>query len=67
MRHPDAGSVAEFATGSDVPVINGGDGPNEHPTQALLDLLTIDKELHRFERGIDGMHIALVGDQTNSM
>jgi aspartate carbamoyltransferase catalytic subunit len=62
MRHPDAGSVAEFATGSDVPVINGGDGPNEHPTQALLDLLTIDKELHRFERGIDGMHIALVGD-----
>ncbi|MBQ4848619.1 aspartate carbamoyltransferase [Pseudoalteromonas sp. MMG012] len=62
MRHPDAGSVSEFATGSDVPVINGGDGPNEHPTQALLDLLTIDRELGRFERGIDGMHIALVGD-----
>ncbi len=62
MRHPDAGSVAEFATGSDVPVINGGDGPNEHPTQALLDLLTIDRELSRFGTGIDGMHIALVGD-----
>jgi aspartate carbamoyltransferase catalytic subunit len=62
MRHPDAGSVAEFATGSTVPVINGGDGPNEHPTQALLDLLTIEKELARFERTIDGMHIALVGD-----
>jgi aspartate carbamoyltransferase catalytic subunit len=62
MRHPDAGSVAEFATGSTVPVINGGDGPNEHPTQALLDLLTIEKELARFERNIDGMHIALVGD-----
>lgn len=62
MRHPDAGSVSEFATGSDVPVINGGDGPNEHPTQALLDLLTIDRELGRFNRTIDGMHIALVGD-----
>ncbi|MBR8843936.1 MULTISPECIES: aspartate carbamoyltransferase [Pseudoalteromonas] len=62
MRHPDAGSVAEFATGSDVPVINGGDGPNEHPTQALLDLLTIDRELSRFGTGIDNMHIALVGD-----
>ncbi|MEI5640784.1 MULTISPECIES: aspartate carbamoyltransferase [unclassified Pseudoalteromonas] len=62
MRHPDAGSVAEFATGSDVPVINGGDGPNEHPTQALLDLLTIDRELGRYGSGIDGMHIALVGD-----
>ena len=62
MRHPDAGSVSEFATGSDVPVINGGDGPNEHPTQALLDLLTIEKELARYDRNIDGMHIALVGD-----
>ena len=62
MRHPDAGSVSEFATGSDVPVINGGGGPNEHPTQALLDLLTIDRELGRFNRTIDGMHIALVGD-----
>lgn len=62
MRHPDAGSVVEFATGSDVPVINGGDGPNEHPTQALLDLLTIDRELGRYGSGIDGMHIALVGD-----
>jgi aspartate carbamoyltransferase catalytic subunit len=62
MRHPDAGSVAEFATGSTVPVINGGDGPNEHPTQALLDLLTIEKELARFDGKIDGMHIALVGD-----
>lgn len=62
MRHPEAHSVAEFANGSTVPVLNGGDGPNEHPTQALLDLLTIDKELARFDRNIDGMHIALVGD-----
>ncbi len=62
MRHPDAGSVAEFATGSRVPVINGGDGANEHPTQALLDLYTIQKERHAHHAGIDGMHIAMVGD-----
>ncbi len=62
MRHPESGSVADFATGADVPVINGGDGANEHPTQALLDLLTIEKELARFERGVDGVHIAMVGD-----
>ena len=43
MRHPQAGSVAEFAKASRVPVINGGDGSNEHPTQALLDLYTIRK------------------------
>ena len=38
MRHPENGSVAEFAAASRVPVINGGDGANEHPSQALLDL-----------------------------
>ncbi len=62
MRHPDAGSVAEFASASRVPVINGGDGPNEHPSQALLDLYTIKKELSGRGRAMDGMRIALVGD-----
>ncbi len=62
MRHPTSGSVAEFSAGASVPVINGGDGANEHPTQALLDLLTIEKELARFEQKIEGMHIAMVGD-----
>ncbi|MEX2468843.1 MAG: aspartate carbamoyltransferase [Pseudohongiellaceae bacterium] len=62
MRHPQVGSVAEFAKASRVPVINGGDGPNEHPSQALLDLYTIRKELQFKGRGIDGMHIAMVGD-----
>ncbi|MFT4824945.1 MAG: aspartate carbamoyltransferase catalytic subunit, partial [Cryomorphaceae bacterium] len=38
MRHPAEGSVGEFAAASRVPVINGGDGSNEHPSQALLDL-----------------------------
>ncbi|MBC3765157.1 aspartate carbamoyltransferase [Neptunicella marina] len=62
MRHPDSGSVAEFAQGSRVPVINGGDGANEHPTQALLDLYTIEKELAFHGQKIDGMHIAMIGD-----
>ena len=62
MRHPAGGSVAEFAEGSRVPVINGGDGPNEHPTQALLDLYTIRKELLSKNRTIDGMRIAMIGD-----
>lgn len=62
MRHPQAGSVAEFAEGSRVPVLNGGDGANEHPTQALLDLFTIEKELAASGQKIDGMHIAMVGD-----
>lgn len=62
MRHPQAGSVAEFARASRVPVINAGDGPNEHPSQALLDLYTIRKELKSRQQGIDGMHIAMIGD-----
>jgi aspartate carbamoyltransferase catalytic subunit len=62
MRHPANHSVAEFALGSSVPVINGGDGSNEHPTQALLDLYTIRSELSRVGKNINGMHIALMGD-----
>ena len=62
MRHPAAGSVAEFAAASRVPVINGGDGANEHPSQALLDLYTIQKELAGRGRTLDGLRIAMVGD-----
>lgn len=62
MRHPVAGSVAEFAEASRVPVLNGGDGSNEHPTQALLDLYTIRRELNQKMRDIDGMRIAMIGD-----
>lgn len=62
MRHPQSGSVAEFAAASRVPVINGGDGANEHPTQALLDLYTIQKEIESKGRQADGMRIAMVGD-----
>lgn len=58
IRHPDGGSVAEFAQGSLVPVINCGDGPNDHPTQALLDAYTIYKHYGR----LDNLKVALVGD-----
>ncbi|MGO2879402.1 MAG: aspartate carbamoyltransferase [Halomonas sp.] len=62
MRHPDQGSVAEFAAATNVPVINGGDGPGEHPSQALLDIYTIDKEFQRLGKSFGGAHILLTGD-----
>lgn len=62
MRHPSAFSVSEFALGSRVPVINGGDGPNEHPTQALLDLFTIKNELARLNQSIQQLSLTLLGD-----
>ena len=62
MRHPQPGSVAEFAAASRVPVINGGDGANEHPSQALLDLFTMHQEMRRQERTVDNIRIAMVGD-----
>ena len=61
MRHPVAGSVEEFSRASRVPVINAGDGPSEHPSQALLDLYTIRKEL-KITGPIENLRIAMVGD-----
>lgn len=58
QRHPEPFSAQDAAKRATVPVINGGDGSHEHPTQALLDLYTIQKE----REAIDGLHIALVGD-----
>lgn len=58
LRHFEEGTAKKAADVSDVPVINAGDGPGQHPTQALLDLYTILKE----HGSIDGVHIALVGD-----
>jgi aspartate carbamoyltransferase catalytic subunit len=58
IRHHEQGAAARAARVSPVPVINGGDGPGEHPTQALLDLYTIHHELGTF----DGLTISLVGD-----
>ena len=62
MRHQKEGSVEEFATASRVPVINGGDGSNEHPSQALLDLYTIKKEMETQSKTVDNLRIALIGD-----
>lgn len=61
MRHPEAGSADRAITTSPVPFINAGDGPNQHPTQALLDLYTIQKECGK----VEGVHVAMVGDLKN--
>jgi aspartate carbamoyltransferase catalytic subunit len=58
LRHPEVGSAQMAADYARVPIINAGDGAGEHPTQALLDLFTIEEELGR----IEGLKIALVGD-----
>ncbi len=58
MRHPEQGSAERAASTCTIPFINAGDGPGQHPTQALLDLFTIKKECGN----IDGLHIAMVGD-----
>lgn len=62
MRHKIERSVEEFASASRVPVINGGDGSNEHPSQALLDLYTIRKEVGDRGKSVDNLRIALIGD-----
>ncbi len=58
LRHPQEGSARLASRFSDVPIINAGDGAGQHPTQTLLDLLTIRKETGK----IDGRKVALVGD-----
>jgi aspartate carbamoyltransferase catalytic subunit len=62
LRHPETGAAERAAAVSDVPIINAGDGNGEHPTQALLDIYTIQAECGR----IDGLKVALVGDILNS-
>ncbi len=61
IRNPIVGSARELADGASIPVINAGDGTGEHPTQALLDLYTIERETG----SIDGLRVALVGDLKN--
>lgn len=58
MRHPLEGAARLAAEFSKVPIVNGGSGAEEHPTQALLDMYTMLKEKGR----IEGLKIALVGD-----
>jgi aspartate carbamoyltransferase catalytic subunit len=58
IRHYEVGAAKRAAAVSRVPVINAGDGVGQHPTQALLDLYTIRKEIGK----IDGLRVAMVGD-----
>jgi len=60
-RFAKAGDAAKAAHVSNIPIINAGDGNNQHPTQALLDLYTIFRKFGK----IDGLKIALVGDLNN--
>jgi aspartate carbamoyltransferase catalytic subunit len=58
LRHPEVGAADRAARAAEVPVISAGDGPGNHPTQALLDLYTIKKELGR----LDHLRVGLAGD-----
>ena len=58
MRHPKEGAARLASEFSRVPVINGGDGSNQHPTQTLLDLFSI----HETQGKLDGLNVAFVGD-----
>jgi len=60
IRADEQGMVKRAAQFSSVPIINAGDGTGQHPTQALLDIYTIQKEIGR----INGTAIAMVGDLT---
>lgn len=58
MRHPEIGAAERAAAVSPIPIINAGDGAGQHPTQALLDIYTIERELGR----LDDIHVVIVGD-----
>jgi aspartate carbamoyltransferase catalytic subunit len=62
VRHPESGFPRRLAEAFDGHVINAGDGPRAHPTQALLDLMTLRNEFGRF----DGLRVAIVGDILHS-
>lgn len=61
IRHMVEGSARELADGASIPVINGGDGSGQHPTQALMDLFTIEKEKGR----LNNLTVTLAGDLKN--
>ena len=58
IRHPEEGSAKRAADVAEIPVINAGDGANQHPTQTMLDLYTILKEAGK----LDGITVAFMGD-----
>jgi len=62
IRHPQIGAPQLVARVTDAHVVNAGDGKHQHPTQALLDLYTMQQEFDRLE----GLHVAVVGDVLHS-
>jgi aspartate carbamoyltransferase catalytic subunit len=62
VRHPSIGAPQLVAQTTRAHVVNAGDGKHQHPTQALLDLYTIEEALGR----LDGVHVAIVGDVLHS-
>jgi aspartate carbamoyltransferase catalytic subunit len=62
LRHPQIGAPELVARVTNAHIVNAGDGKHQHPTQALLDLYTIQEELGR----IEGVHVAIVGDVLHS-
>jgi aspartate carbamoyltransferase catalytic subunit len=62
VRHPEAGAPAIVARCTEARVVNAGDGKHEHPTQALLDLYTMQEAFGR----VEGLQVAIVGDVLHS-
>ena len=62
IRHSMAGAPQHLARMTNAPIVNAGDGSHEHPTQALLDALTI----REYKGRIDGLKVAIVGDILHS-
>ena len=62
VRHPQVGACDVVARHTNAAVVNAGDGTGEHPTQALLDLYTVQREI----APIEGLHVAFVGDVLHS-
>jgi aspartate carbamoyltransferase catalytic subunit len=62
LRHPQIGAPQLVARVTDAHVVNAGDGKHQHPTQALLDLYTIQQHVG----ALDGLHVAIVGDVLHS-
>jgi aspartate carbamoyltransferase catalytic subunit len=62
IRHPQIGAPQLITNYTNAHIVNAGDGKHQHPTQALLDLFTIQEELGK----LDGLHVAIVGDVLHS-
>ncbi|KUP07039.1 aspartate carbamoyltransferase catalytic subunit [Bacillus coahuilensis p1.1.43] len=62
IRHPEDSYFSQLVDGINIPILNGGDGSGNHPTQCLLDLLTIKEEFQQFEN----LTVSIIGDLRHS-